>query len=533
MPLSSASKLIVLDKNHNFQLNHKFIITNEALKLDPLLVKGKKSQQPSSQLSLESFEAESSSNPAPSKEPELHEVWAIASPVPKKKLRYERRRRNRKAREAKRFQKWEKRYSKLLEKRLQSGKKDKACLITGEVERRKCCRMEITILMGGKGRFQTWGTRKRDRIFERKVEHCMDMIEAHLSKLRNLGTKLPKEDESRLEQELRGLLAMMSPTPKPPTTLKSPISKTFETTVKHAGMRVTRSFSRRTQPENFRKRKMKRRKRSRRDRRKLTARRKKELFLFLKNMKIQEEIEITKIVNKKEEKTKQEELEIKEVKGEERLEVADGDGEGEVESEITISRKKRFTVFLEEFKKFHKKKKTGTFYHASSKKWMTCGAVEYMAIPSGFCISLLLIDPNATEFSRPPVRGWELGRTTSAKKDKKVRRFPKNKGTDRHQYGAYNPGFGYGYGVGYRHGYGSDYECDHARYRGNGNDCDDDDSDEDESNDDSDDFVLVDLFGSSSQCPIVDISYACFAICCDTIFAYSQFCSEPDLYCIG
>lgn len=135
----------------------------------------------------------------------------------------------------------------------------------------------------------------------------------------------------------------------------------------------------------------------------------------------------------------------------------------------------------------YKSKGTGVFYSSEEKTFMTCVLVQYRNESiSSYCAFLWSIDPYAKEFGRGPVWGWEIGA-----KDKMEKKSNWNTN------------------VITRSGMEEEDMPSHVR------------------------SMFVDLYGDRSGCREVNLAFACHSFCCDSYFAYSQFCQTSNLRCFG
>lgn len=157
-----------------------------------------------------------------------------------------------------------------------------------------------------------------------------------------------------------------------------------------------------------------------------------------------------------------------------------------------------FSKFISAFQEQYQQNLTGEFYHGVEEEWMTCSAVIAPNNASAmYCAYLKTIDPDAMQLGREPIFGWEAGRQAHLAKEENedsmesVERKVKEEEV-------------------------KEEEVEEKKVNGNG----------------SRQAVQVNLFGSRSACSSADIAYGCFAMCCDSVNAYSFFCMTYNLECI-
>lgn len=172
---------------------------------------------------------------------------------------------------------------------------------------------------------------------------------------------------------------------------------------------------------------------------------------------------------------------------------------------------REYIDFMHGFKKLHSSSKTGVYYNAMEGSYMTCSLINYrMYIKSSYCSYLKLVDDQAEQLRRPPVRKWESGRMMShtdssiPRTDKLEARLARQRlQANKQRTRLYRRG---------RLNMNDDNNSKNVRLRR---------------------AVWVDLLGSAAQCDKANLAYGCYAFCCDSFFTYSQFCSTENLSCIS
>lgn len=162
----------------------------------------------------------------------------------------------------------------------------------------------------------------------------------------------------------------------------------------------------------------------------------------------------------------------------------------------------KYMAFRKKLRMWYYKELMGVFFKAVTQKWMACTMVSVGDVSVGYCADLELIDKQAKQLSRKAVLGYEVGRVSqklaSADVEQVVRRIGRRRRWRARRLTALRA---------------SVREAEAAK---------------------STTVTFVDLLGDDEKsCLSADLSYSCYAICCDSMYFGSFFCQSTSHQCLG
>lgn len=365
---------------------------------------------------------------------------------------------------------------------LKNGKSKAACIIPDKTVREHCCLESVR----SSSRHHHHKKSYFKKLENKMVLRCMVLIDKHFARLERISLKLSASDEMELQNELGRFIQSLPKELQPDVDgLAGETSSVFDNEYEVAQKKKNLAKKAQQVLKNKKKSARARRKyrKDEREHRRVSSNIQR-LADFLIAMK-KAEREFFKSHRKKETSKIDEADRNWSIKKGKKIKKSKKDKEHKVDENY-------ITKFLDGFRSLYNSKNTGVFYHGVERRWMTCGLISYKpGISSSYCAYLRNVDPKAPELGRKPVFGWESG--LQAQLEKADQPEPSYDGPVDHV----------------------ERHLEHShKTEANGK------------------YVEVDLFGSSSKCSQANLAYGCYAMCCDSVFAYSQFCSTNNLRCI-